>query len=568
MIGPVCYLELLPPHRRGRQRLFRRLYGGFLAAELGLFLYRYLLTFLGGPHRPHYPAAGDFVNNYVEVFMVQQYVLLLLVLPAFAAGSITDEKTRGTLQGLLITELSSWEIILGKLLGQLALVLDLAILGLPPLCFVAAVGSVEPGLVLAIFLSPLLPLVAVGSASLLASVWFRSTSEAVLALYLIGSIAVLCAWGLGGQDYLDPRYVLGPAWEDADWREWGRRWLQTGAVWGGLALVCLVLAIWRLRPSYVRQLVADRPRDRRWNRRPPVDDVPVRWKARYAERLISLPGLRALPKWFGVGGAFVAGVLLPGAIVLGSVMRSDADALFFELGMGTAFLASLLVGVACSGTVSGERERQTWDPLLLTPLEGKQLVRGKLWGVIDSTRPYMIAYGVPALVISGIASIWAAFWTLCWWLTAWVLMYHMAGQGVASSVHAASSWQALLRTLTAGYLRLLGWLVAASTLGYCSLCLFCMGGLIVSGAIEQMTRPGSISEGVLAVLALVLFLTIFFTTIGSFIYSSTEKLLQETEEHIDRKERLGLSARGSPWSHPQDFAFPPLPESGESISQG
>src|SRR5947209_450773 len=115
MIGPVCYLELLPPHRRGRQRLFRWLYGGFLAAEFAFFLFSYLLRFSGPQRAPSYQATGDFVNNYVEVFMVQQYALLLLVLPAFAAGTITDEKTRGTLQGLLITELSSGEIIVGKL---------------------------------------------------------------------------------------------------------------------------------------------------------------------------------------------------------------------------------------------------------------------------------------------------------------------------------------------------------------------------------------------------------------------------------------------------------------------
>src|SRR4051794_27118709 len=99
MIGPIFYLELLHLHRRGRQRLFCLIYGGWLLAEFVVLYLGYLMR-RGSPNRPvmRIEAASDFINSFVELFVVQQYALLLLVTPALVAGTITDEKTRGTLQ--------------------------------------------------------------------------------------------------------------------------------------------------------------------------------------------------------------------------------------------------------------------------------------------------------------------------------------------------------------------------------------------------------------------------------------------------------------------------------------
>ena len=38
------------------------------------------------------------------------------------------------------------------------------------------------------------------------------------------------------------------------------------------------------------------------------------------------------------------------------------------------------IGLRAAVTISSERERGTWDALLTSPLEGKEIVRGKLWG--------------------------------------------------------------------------------------------------------------------------------------------------------------------------------------------
>ena len=47
------------------------------------------------------------------------------------AGALGHEKERGTLQALFGTELQSFEIVLGKLLGRLAILGQLGLIGLP-----------------------------------------------------------------------------------------------------------------------------------------------------------------------------------------------------------------------------------------------------------------------------------------------------------------------------------------------------------------------------------------------------------------------------------------------------
>lgn len=442
MIGPIFRLELLRQSRRGRQHTFRWVYAGWLVLEF-VFLY---LSYRVNSRKIDPAATGHFIASFIELFAVQQYVLLLLVTPAFAAGTISDDRTRGTLADLLITPLSSAEIVAGKLLAQVVRVLDLALVGLPLLAFAGAVGRVERSLVLAVFLSPLLPLVAVASASLLASVACRTTREAVAVLYLCGALGFLAAWVFGGLEYFDPRYVLTPAWEHAQWREWGRRWLETGRLWAVVALVCFGFAVRRLRPSFARQGWAFR-RDstaRRWH--PPVGDRPIYWKERYAKRL---PMLRALPRWAGLPAAFLLGTA--GTALITDDLFVGPEPRWSLLGLGSAILAGLLGAVRCSGTITDERERQTWDILLTTPLEPSELLRDRFWGAMHSGRLFLILSALPACLLAllfedpqGVVLV------ISWWLIAWAVMYYMSACGIEASVRSAGSWQALLATLSIG----------------------------------------------------------------------------------------------------------------------
>ena len=63
------------------------------------------------------------------------------------------------------------------------------------------------------------------------------------------------------------------------------------------------------------------------------------------------------------------------------------------------------------GAISSERERQTWEALLLTPLSAGQIIRGKLWGVMAASYWYLLAYAAPAVTLSVLGGPVAVFWT-------------------------------------------------------------------------------------------------------------------------------------------------------------
>jgi ABC-type transport system involved in multi-copper enzyme maturation permease subunit len=114
-------------------------------------------------------------------------------------------------------------------------------------------------------------------------------------------------------------------------------------------------------------------------------------------------------------------------------------------------VAALLVGLRCSGAVTGERERQTWEALLLTPLPVQHLIRGKLWGIIGASYPYLLSFAVPALALSVFGGWNPFFWTVVLLAVTWLSMAFVGAAGLYCSVRAKSSWRSLLGTVLIGY---------------------------------------------------------------------------------------------------------------------
>lgn len=465
MIGPILNLELLLNSRRSRQILFRRIYCAWLIVQF-FYLYYGDYTLVAQEM-----TAPQFVGSYLEVFVGQQLFLLLLVTPGFVAGALSDEKARGTLQYLLTTDLTSWEIIAGKMLGRLAELGVLLLAGLPLLFFVAPFGGLGPGSILVLMGVLVGPLFALAAASMLAAVWVRSTRDAALAVYgmVLGGFLFVVAMenlmmfcmaappgstprnlypyvqgGVDALNYIDPVYVLEPIWwEGGPTFELGNRWLISTLLWGLLGSCCLGLAVWRLRPAYLRQLENEGKRKWafQWLPRARVADEPIRWKERHVEGLAPLTVLRRLPRWLGIV-AIAAGTLF---FLTSGVFSAGSE--FARLAIYVFLISGLIVGIRCSGAVTGERERQTWEALLLTPLAIRELIHGKLWGILGASYPYLLAYAVPAIVVGALYDPNELWWTLPGLIAAWIGMYFAGAAGMWCSARYTNSWRSLVGTL-------------------------------------------------------------------------------------------------------------------------
>jgi ABC-type Na+ efflux pump permease subunit len=489
MIGAVLQQEWLLAGRRARLHIFRWIYGTWLVILLVYGFARHI-------HEEHQRILSRAVANqtfsmrasapeivgqwFAQTFVSQQMLFLLLATPAFVAGAITDEKRRGTLQYLLTTDLETRHILVGKLLARLGQVALVGLAGLPLFALLAGFGGVRPLAVLASAAALLAPTFALASMTLLASVLCRQTRDAVLALYVLLALVGGIIWyAQGWLRVFDPHYVVAPAWNagrNLDFGELGRRLAASSLFWGVIGGVSLGLAIAWLRPAYRAELENARPNKPRWytGLRAPVGEQPVLWRERHVEGLAPTPELRRIPQWLAVAG--VAGLTtvssllilwlsLPPAVGIGELIAAlthfqpgrlaavmpNAAFGFLVQGVAVMLLASLVVGIRCSGAITGERERRTWEALLLTTLSAKELIRGKLWGIMGSSYVYLLAYAAPALALSVLGGVMALMWVLLWLAVAVLAMYYIGAAGLWASVRSHNSWRALLATLLAGY---------------------------------------------------------------------------------------------------------------------
>jgi ABC-type transport system involved in multi-copper enzyme maturation permease subunit len=498
MIGPLLHMELLTGSRRGKLTLLRRAYAGWLILQFILFYSTSALA--EGLSQGRTGEIGRFINDYLDTLVRQHFFLMVLVTPAFVAGAIADEKARGTLQFLLTAQLSDREIIAGKYVGRLAQVAFLALTPLPLLALVGGLGELAPLTIVALTAVSIAPLLALGALSILASVWSMHTRDAVLRVYVwlaTGWVLVLVArgylldpvlspWaGQGGTratpawvgqanealHSLSPIHVLDAAWgDDINPRLLVSRLLWSMLGWGGIAVISIALAVWRLRPAYTRQIEAS-GRKRRLARliqdREPVDGRPIAWKERVIEGIAPLPALRSFPRWSGMVVACAVGI---GLAALANAAREPYGVLIVE-GMNVAFVASLLVGVRSSGAICGERERQTWDTLLLTPLRTETIIREKHRGILQATHLYLVAYAMPMLGGALLHELGGMFLAAMLVALTWIGMHFMAAVGLLCSSRSQNSWRSLLATLAMGYGYGLMILVSTTIMGGCMISL-------------------------------------------------------------------------------------------------
>ena len=85
-----------------------------------------------------------FAENTFFNFAVVQLVAILLLIPALFGGAIADEKQRKTLHYLMASRLSSFEIVVDKVLGRAPHLAVFLGMGLPVVSLLGLFGGVPP----------------------------------------------------------------------------------------------------------------------------------------------------------------------------------------------------------------------------------------------------------------------------------------------------------------------------------------------------------------------------------------------------------------------------------------
>ncbi len=355
-------------------------------------------------------------------YMVMISVLLGLIAlsaPSATAGSICNDKARGNLELLFATDLSSSEIVLGKLASRLIPVLGVIVCAMPVLALATLFGGIDPVTLAGSILVVAATAVLACTLALTLSVWGRRTHEVLLLTYMLIVLWLLgpMVWsvipmgidqflqdlGFDGLDWLSRTnpvlLVIAPV--DTNLRGYDGLVSHLGFATGALitAMLLAVLAVVRVRRVATRQASTGvRARRPNWldALRAGLDSV-VAWLFDRLRRLgIRLPGpsldknpvlwrechRRQPSRWtmlaWGIYLVVVLGFLITGIVetIGGSAWGSGTGAVV----NGVQALVGLgLLTITAATGLSEERQRGSLDVLLATPLPTRAIVLAKWW---------------------------------------------------------------------------------------------------------------------------------------------------------------------------------------------
>jgi ABC-type transport system involved in multi-copper enzyme maturation permease subunit len=479
LLGPHFYYDVVRLARRGRSNALRIVY------IAGLFLGLWLVY----RRTPHVEAMR--VNDFAEVaesfafalFRVQNIAVLILT-PAYLGSAIAEEHERRTLELLFTTQLSDREIILGKLFARIIHLIGFVLAGWPILCLIQFWGGIDMLLIAGNLAHTLLLILSVGSFCLLLSTLMRSVTAAVLTAYAILAPTTICCVGL----YHTFPLVLQDARTSSVRMLSAQDWPDLLFLHGIVAVVCVRLAVMCLRgrtyfdvaslpaslpdASLPREVVEKAARLARPPHNyqpgavdafavpytlPPITDHALLWKERYVggppllfSPVVLVPmlpfaltGVALMVFWSVVAAHENDQDLERSRKLWGDLLR------FFYY----VFLVCYVLGVSfhAAGTVARERQQRTLEPLLLLPIERREILAAKWLATLIRGWPW-------ALLILGNAVLGARMgayhpWTavmLC--LVPWPMIAFFTSFGLLLSV--------LMSTVLRAYLAMVVVIVA------------------------------------------------------------------------------------------------------------
>lgn len=187
-VGPVFNREALTGPRQVRFYVTR---AGYVAAILALVMTAWMVL-AGTQVVENVGDLARFAATMFQILAPLQLALVIFFSAMWAASSVSIEKDRRTLVLLLLTDLSSTELVVGKLLASLLQVATLLVAVLPLFMLMLLLGGVSISQVGIVFAVTTVSALAAGSLGSTVALWREKTFQAlamtslVIVLWLVG----------------------------------------------------------------------------------------------------------------------------------------------------------------------------------------------------------------------------------------------------------------------------------------------------------------------------------------------------------------------------------------------
>lgn len=408
MLGPIFIRESTVLPKRPKTYLGRGIY------VLALFLLLctgYLV--LDGSRTLGASSDGARFGGWMFTMLAPLQMLVLSSLAAVgAASSVAQEKDRRTLVLLLLTRLTGFEVVGGKLAANLLSPLSMLLAALPLFLCLPLLGGVDTWQVFKVFVVTAVTIFFAGTVGTVIGMWREKTFQAialtVLSLLMFVGLGEVIAGSLPNEDGLlalaisPPRALLAAASPLAALSDSTSNGI-TMFVCLSLALSCLLLVfgVWKVRawnPSREVRFKAPEP-ETSDQIDSEAQQASVTWKVREARPVWDNPILwREIRTWaYGrkvviIRVALLLLFLLTAGVLYHQVQNGDAFDRAGQIGRAlpavtlplTALtvVSLVLVNALAVNAITGERDGLAIDLLLVTDLSPKEFVFGKLLGVL------------------------------------------------------------------------------------------------------------------------------------------------------------------------------------------
>ncbi|MCD8220592.1 MAG: ABC transporter permease [Clostridiales bacterium] len=138
---------------------------------------------------------SSFLDLYSFVSILE-FVMVIFIMPALTAGSISGEYERRTLDILLTTKLTPWEIVWGKLEAALSTMALMLISSLPVMSLMFVYGGASMMDIGLLFVSYMTAALLMGGLGICCSAIFQKSTLATVAAYAVMGIMVAGTFGV------------------------------------------------------------------------------------------------------------------------------------------------------------------------------------------------------------------------------------------------------------------------------------------------------------------------------------------------------------------------------------
>ena len=418
VFGPIFDKELRVSSRRKRNYLLRSIYLTALALYALVVWYSVVQVAKTGSSVYQLSRMAEVGRSVITRIVWFQFVVSQVLAIIMLSSSISDEIRSGTLNVLMTTPINSFQIVAGKLLSKLLQVLLLLTLSFPLLAIFRVFGGVPWHYLVSSFFITLAAVLFAGSLSLLLSVFYRQAYHVILIvlvgyLLLFGILPAMLMSGAAPSAY-SMLALINPIWlMVANTQQFaGPTSGFAGTfihclIMSCLSIILMMISVWQIRYAAVgskREKDASRKAIRDKNgtevaryeensayiRR--VFGSPIAWK----EKRQGFFGQNRTDRILTILLLCLFCLLAVSFLFSGRNTVSDAITGYSVTGIYLAIMVRL--AVATAGSIAGEKEARTLPVLLVSPLEDKDIIRGKVKAALWRNIPFIILYLILSLV--------------------------------------------------------------------------------------------------------------------------------------------------------------------------